>query len=163
MDVTGIPGLARAGGALGQRGAGIRKQGELRARNAARPGGARSRSAAPTVPPPLWERCARLPGQLQPRPCGRTVCERGGEEGVRYRGMGGQGGSSRGRACLEKSIVLFCLCVKRDFTAEFCPGSLADILFFADLAMSCCGGKSLGAAALLGGPGSSLLAVGLSV
>lgn len=35
--------------------------------------------------------------------------------------------------------------------------------FFADLAMSCCGGKSLGAATLLGGPGSSLLAVGLSV
>lgn len=59
--------------------------------------------------------------------------------------------------------MLFCLCVKRDFTAEFCPGSLADILFFADLAMSCCGGKSLGAATLLGGPGSSLLAVGLSV
>lgn len=127
------------------------------------PGGPGAALLPPLFPPPLWERCGRLPGQLQPRPCGRTVCERGGEEGVRYRGMGGQGGSSRGRVCLEKSIVLFCLCVKRDFTAEFCPGSLADILFFADLAMSCCGGKSLGAATLLGGPGSSLLAVGLSV
>lgn len=137
------PGLEGLRGREGP-GSAIRKQGELRARNAARPGGARSRSAAPTVPPPLWERCGRLPGQLQPRPCGRTVCERGGEEGVRYRGMGVQGGSSRGRVCLEKSIVLFCLCVKRDFTAEFCPGSLADILFFCRLGDELLRGKEPG-------------------
>lgn len=108
------------------------------------PGGPGAALLPPLFPPPLWERCGRLPGQLQPRPCGRTVCERGGEEGVRYRGMGVQGGSSRGRVCLEKSIVLFCLCVKRDFTAEFCPGSLADILFFCRLGDELLRGKEPG-------------------